>query len=73
MRLHGHDFRLFNGQGQNATLINIVDVMPIETDTLELYANIEGNWFFHFHILYHMMCGVDRGLSFENQPLRLES
>ena len=69
MHLHGHDFRLLNDQGQNALIKNIVEVMPIQTDTLEFNANIEGDWFFHFHILYHMMCGMGRGLSYENQPL----
>ncbi|TBH71579.1 multicopper oxidase family protein [Aquirufa antheringensis] len=67
MHLHGHDFRLLNGQGQNAPLKNIVDVMPMETDTLEFNANVEGDWFFHCHILYHMMSGMGRVLSYENQ------
>jgi CopA family copper-resistance protein len=67
MHLHGHDFRLLNGQGENAPLKNIVDIMPMETDTLEFNANIEGDWFFHCHILYHMMSGMGRVLSYENQ------
>ncbi len=67
MHLHGHDFRLLNGQGQNAPLKNIVDVMPMETDTLEFNANVEGDWFFHCHVLYHMMSGMGRVLSYENQ------
>jgi FtsP/CotA-like multicopper oxidase with cupredoxin domain len=67
MHLHGHDFRLLNGQGQNAPLKNIVDIMPMETDTLEFNANVEGDWFFHCHILYHMMSGMGRVLSYENQ------
>jgi FtsP/CotA-like multicopper oxidase with cupredoxin domain len=67
MHLHGHDFRLLNGQGENAPLKNIVDIMPMETDTLEFNANVEGDWFFHCHILYHMMSGMGRVLSYENQ------
>jgi FtsP/CotA-like multicopper oxidase with cupredoxin domain len=67
MHLHGHDFRLLNGQGQNAPLKNIVDIMPMETDTLEFNANVEGDWFFHCHILYHMMSGMGRVFSYENQ------
>lgn len=67
MHLHGHDFRLLNGQGENAPLKNIVDIMPMETDTLEFNANAEGDWFFHCHILYHMMSGMGRVLSYENQ------
>lgn len=67
MHLHGHDFRLLNGQGENAPLKNIVDIMPMETDTLEFNANMEGDWFFHCHILYHMMSGMGRVFSYENQ------
>ncbi len=67
MHLHGHDFRLLNGQEDYAPLKNIVDIMPMETDTLEFNANVEGDWFFHCHILYHMMSGMGRVLSYENQ------
>jgi CopA family copper-resistance protein len=67
MHLHGHDFRLLNGQGDYAPLKNIVDIMPMETDTLEFNANVEGDWFFHCHILYHMMSGMGRVFSYENQ------
>ena len=67
MHLHGHDFRLLNGQGDNAPLKNIVDIMPMETDTLEFNANVEGDWFFHCHILYHMMSGMGRVFTYKNQ------
>jgi FtsP/CotA-like multicopper oxidase with cupredoxin domain len=67
MHLHGHDFRLLNGQGDHAPLKNIVDIMPMETDTLEFNANAEGDWFFHCHILYHMMSGMGRVFTYENQ------
>ncbi|MEY2829682.1 MAG: hypothetical protein RIQ33_1540 [Bacteroidota bacterium] len=67
MHLHGHDFRLLNGQGENAPLKNIVDIMPMETDTLEFEANVEGDWFFHCHILYHMMSGMGRVFTYQNQ------
>ncbi len=73
MHLHGHDFRLLNGQGDYAPLKNIIDIMPMETDTLEFYANNEGDWFFHCHILYHMMSGMGRVISYtdNNQPSNL--
>ena len=67
MHLHGHDFRVLNGQGENAPLKNIIDIMPMETDTLEFNANVEGDWFFHCHILYHMMSGMGRVFTYENQ------
>ena len=67
MHLHGHDFRLLNGQGAHAPLMNVVDIMPMETDTLEFHANAEGDWFFHCHILYHMMSGMGRVFTYQNQ------
>ena len=60
MHLHGFDFRVLNQHGDHAPLKNIVDIMPMETDTIEFLANREGDWFFHCHILYHMMAGMNR-------------
>jgi len=68
MHLHGHDFLLLNGQGDFTPLKNVVDIMPMETDTLVFNANIYGDWFFHCHILYHMMAGMGRVFTYENQP-----
>lgn len=67
MHLHGHDFRILNGQGDYAPLKNIIDIMPMETDIIEFNANVEGDWFFHCHILYHMMAGMGRVFTYENQ------
>ena len=67
MHLHGHDFRVLNGHGDNAPMKNVIDIMPMETDTLEFNANVKGDWFFHCHILYHMMSGMGRVFSYENQ------
>ncbi len=72
MHLHGHDFRLLNGKGDYAPLKNIVDIMPMETDTLEFAATESGDWFFHCHILYHMMSGMGRIFSYENSPANPE-
>jgi hypothetical protein len=72
MHLHGHDFRLLNGQGDHAPLKNIVDIMPMETDTLEFNANAEGDWFFHCHVLYHMMSGMGRIFSYKDQAANPE-
>ncbi|MCF6132769.1 multicopper oxidase domain-containing protein [Flavobacterium wongokense] len=69
MHLHGHDFRVINGQGDFAPLKNIIDIMPMETDTIEFAASEDGgDWFFHCHILYHMMAGMGRIFSYENSP-----
>jgi len=67
MHLHGHDFRVINGQGDYAPLKNVLDIMPMETNVIEFEANLEGDWFFHCHILYHMMAGMNRVFSYENQ------
>lgn len=67
MHLHGHDFRLLNGHGEYAPLKNVLDIMPMEIDTFEFNANVEGDWFFHCHILYHMMSGMGRVFSYTNQ------
>ncbi len=69
MHLHGHFFRVLNGQGDYAPLKNVLDIMPMETDTIEFNASEEyGDWFFHCHILYHMMAGMGRIFTYENSP-----
>ena len=68
MHLHGHFFRVLNGQGDYAPLKHTVDIMPMETDTLEFAATETGDWFFHCHILYHMAAGMGRIFSYENSP-----
>jgi CopA family copper-resistance protein len=72
MHLHGHDFRVLNGQGEYSPMKNIIDIMPMETDTLEFAATESGDWFFHCHILYHMMSGMGRVFSYENSPANPE-
>ena len=67
IHLHGFDFRVLNEHGENAPMKNIIDIMPMETDTIEFLANTEGDWFFHCHILYHMMAGMNRVFSYEQQ------
>jgi len=72
MHLHGHFFRVLNGQGEYAPLKNVIDIMPAETDTLEFAATESGNWFFHCHILYHMMAGMGNVISYSNSPVNPE-
>lgn len=68
MHLHGHFFRVLNGQGAYSPLKTVLDIMPMETDTIEFAATESGDWFFHCHILYHMMSGMGRVFSYENSP-----
>jgi hypothetical protein len=72
MHLHGHDFRLLNQYSTYSPLKNVVDIMPMETDTLEFHASENGDWFFHCHILYHMMAGMGRIFSYANSPANPE-
>lgn len=68
MHLHGHDFRLLNQFGSRSPMKNVVDILPMETDTLEFRASESGDWFFHCHILYHMMSGMGRVFTYEDSP-----
>lgn len=68
MHLHGHYFRVLNANGKYSPLKNVLDIMPMETDTIEFAATESGDWFFHCHILYHMMSGMGRIFSYENTP-----
>ncbi len=68
MHLHGHFFRVLNGQGDYSPLKNVLDIMPMETDTIEFAGTESGDWFFHCHILYHMMSGMGRIFTYEASP-----
>jgi len=66
MHLHGHFFRVINGQGDYAPLKHTVDVAPMSTTVIEFDANEVGDWFFHCHLLYHMKSGMARMVHYEN-------
>ena len=68
MHLHGHFFRVLNGQGDYSPLKTVLDIMPMEVDTIEFAATESGDWFFHCHILYHMMSGMGRVFSYADGP-----
>lgn len=69
MHLHGHFFRTLNGQGAYSPMKTVLDILPMETDTIEFHASEEyGDWYFHCHILYHMMSGMGRIFSYEGSP-----
>ena len=46
MHLHGHFFRIVNGQGNHASLKHTVDVPPMETTVIEFEADEVGDCFF---------------------------
>jgi hypothetical protein len=64
IHLHGHFFRLVNGQGDRSPLKHTVDVPPMGKRTIEFEANDEGDWFFHCHLLYHMEAGMARVVTY---------
>lgn len=66
MHLHGHFFRLLNGNGKYSPLKHTVDVPPMSRITIEFEANEDKDWFFHCHVLYHMMSGMARVYSYNN-------
>ena len=67
IHLHGHFFRLLNGQGNFSPLKHTVDVHPMGKRTIEFEANEEKDWFFHCHLLYHMDAGMARVVSYKEQ------
>ncbi|CAN5569693.1 hypothetical protein BH18VER1_BH18VER1_07260 [soil metagenome] len=60
MHLHGHFFRVINGQGNHAPPKHTVDVPPMQTTVIEFAAVEVGDWFFHCHLLYHLESGMAR-------------
>ncbi|MBW2512990.1 MAG: multicopper oxidase domain-containing protein [Deltaproteobacteria bacterium] len=69
MHLHGHFFRVINGQGDHAPLKHTVDVAPMSTTVIEFAADEFGDWFFHCHLLYHMKSGMARFIHYDGyQP-----
>lgn len=69
MHLHGHFFRVLNGQGDHAPLKHTVDVAPMSTMVIEFDANEVGDWFFHCHLLYHMKSGMAQVIHYEDFTL----
>jgi hypothetical protein len=66
MHLHGHFFRVINGQGDYSPLKHTVDVAPMSTTVIEFGADETGDWFFHCHLLYHMESGMARVVHYED-------
>ncbi len=65
MHLHGHFFRVLNENGDYSPLKHTVNVPPMQKLTIEFYGDEVGDWFFHCHILYHMMGGMARIMSYD--------
>lgn len=60
MHIHGHWFILRNGHGSYDPLLHTLDIPPGATVTADIDADASGQWFFHCHLLYHMVSGMSR-------------
>ncbi len=67
LHLHGHFFRLLNGQGDFSPMKHTLDVPPMGKRSIEFLANEQGDWVFHCHQLYHMKAGMTRIFSYLEQ------
>lgn len=65
IHLHGHFFRVLNGEGDYSPLKHTVSVPPLQTVIIEFAADEEKDWFFHCHNLYHMKAGMARVVRYE--------
>lgn len=73
MHLHGHFFRVINENGEYSPLKHTVNVAPMQKVTIEFAADLSGDWFFHCHVLYHMLGGMARVYSYDpDRDPRLE-
>jgi len=71
IHLHGHFFRVLDGDDDAAPLKHTVDVPPMGRRVIEFDANETGDWLFHCHVLYHMDAGMARVFSYggpEHEP-----
>lgn len=58
IHVHGHFFRVLNGQGDHSPLKHTVNVPAFQTVEIEFLADAEKDWIFHCHNLYHMKLGM---------------
>ncbi len=65
IHLHGHYFRVLNGQGEYSPLKHTVSLAPMESISIEFLADDENDWIFHCHLLYHMALGMARVIHYE--------
>ncbi|MGL5742410.1 MAG: multicopper oxidase domain-containing protein [Legionella sp.] len=60
MHLHGHWLILRTGKNAFDPLMHTLDIAPGSTITADVDTDASGQWFFHCHMLYHMMSGMSR-------------
>jgi len=72
LHLHGHFFRVVNENGIHSPLKHTVDVPPLGKRVIEFAADYEKDWLFHCHLLYHMMSGMTRIVSYDTPKTEQE-
>lgn len=60
IHLHGLWQYLDNGKGPFNPKKHVINVKPGETVNVDVFADAEGEWAFHCHLLYHMDTGMFR-------------
>ena len=60
LHMHGHWMILRNGHGAFDPLLHTIDVPPGSMVTADLDTDASGQWFFHCHMLNHMISGLAR-------------
>ncbi len=69
LHLHGHFFRVLNGQGNLSPLKHTVNVPPMGEVVIEFSATENLDWLFHCHNQYHMKTGMNRVVSYESSSV----
>ncbi|MEQ9442761.1 MAG: multicopper oxidase domain-containing protein [Cyclobacteriaceae bacterium] len=67
MHLHGHFFRVINKHGEYSPLKHTVNVPPMQKTVIEFDATEDSDWFLHCHVLYHMIGGMARAVSYDTE------
>ncbi|MDF9799184.1 CopA family copper-resistance protein [Catalinimonas alkaloidigena] len=67
MHLHGHFFRVVNKHGEYSPLKHTVNVPPMQKTAIEFDATEDSDWFLHCHVLYHMIGGMARAVSYDTE------
>lgn len=60
MHIHGHWFILRTGNDAYDPLLHTIDIAPGSIITADVDTDASGQWFFHCHMLYHMVAGMSR-------------
>lgn len=69
LHLHGHYFRVVNGQGDYAPLKHTVDIPPLTTRVIEFENKENKTWSFHCHVLYHVLSGMALEVSYQDKEI----